>query len=280
MTMDLVIEVDNEPGALAGSPRRSATPASTSPPRRASGQGDRPELHILVPHAEAARHALALRSLAVAREREVASSRSTTVPACSPTSPARWPPPASTSTSCTSPRGTASCSAPPTWRPCAPSDVSARHGPNGRYDSPRGSTGRRAHRERVATMFFRMSTATLAIVLVAIVGGSAAVGTVIGRRMRARPDASHESVGVVQATLLGLVGLLLAFGLTMAVGRYDTPSRRRRAGGQRHRHDVPARPDAGRARPHELARAPRGATPTSPSSWPTRCPTAIASTRP
>ena len=44
----------------------------------------------------------------------------------------------------------------------------------------------------------------------------------IGRRIRERSDASHESVGVVQATLLGLVGLLLAFGLTMAVGRYDT----------------------------------------------------------
>ncbi len=71
-------------------------------------------------------------------------------------------------------------------------------------------------------MFFRMSTVTLAVVLVVIVGGAAAIGTVIGRRIRARSDAGHESVGVVQATLLGLVGLLLAFGLTMAVGRYDT----------------------------------------------------------
>jgi hypothetical protein len=71
-------------------------------------------------------------------------------------------------------------------------------------------------------MFFHMSTVTLAVVLVMIVGGAAAVGTVIGRHIRARPDVGHESVGVVQATLLGLVGLLLAFGLTMAVGRYDT----------------------------------------------------------
>jgi hypothetical protein len=70
-------------------------------------------------------------------------------------------------------------------------------------------------------MFFQMSTVTLAVVLSAIVGGAAAVGTVIGRRIRARPGAGPESVGVVQATLLGLVGLLLAFGLTMAVGRYD-----------------------------------------------------------
>jgi hypothetical protein len=70
-------------------------------------------------------------------------------------------------------------------------------------------------------MFFWMDTATLAVVLVAIVGGAAVVGTMIGRRMRGRPDTRHEPVGVVQAALLGLVGLLLAFGLTMAVGRYD-----------------------------------------------------------
>jgi hypothetical protein len=71
-------------------------------------------------------------------------------------------------------------------------------------------------------MFFEMSTLTLAIVLVAIVGGAAAVGTMAGRRLRAGLGGAHESLGVVQGTLLGLVGLLLAFGLTMAVGRYDT----------------------------------------------------------
>ena len=35
------------------------------------GPGAQAELHILVPHAEAARHALALSNLAVTREREV-----------------------------------------------------------------------------------------------------------------------------------------------------------------------------------------------------------------
>jgi hypothetical protein len=35
------------------------------------GTADRVELHILVPHAEAARHALALSQLGVSREREV-----------------------------------------------------------------------------------------------------------------------------------------------------------------------------------------------------------------
>jgi len=74
----------------------------------------------------------------------------------------------------------------------------------------------------VEPMLFRMSTATLVVVLTVMVVGAAIVGTVIGRRVRDRPDPNHEPVGVVQATLLGLVGLLLAFGLTMAVGRYDT----------------------------------------------------------
>ena len=70
-------------------------------------------------------------------------------------------------------------------------------------------------------MFFRLNTAVLVVVLVLIVGGSAAIGTVIGRQLRTRLSAHRESFGVVQATLLGLIGLLLAFGLTMAVGRYD-----------------------------------------------------------
>jgi hypothetical protein len=70
-------------------------------------------------------------------------------------------------------------------------------------------------------MFFRMSTLTLAVVLCVIVGGTVAIGTLAGRRLRDRPGVRHEPVGVVQGALLGLVGLLLAFGLTMAVGRYD-----------------------------------------------------------
>jgi hypothetical protein len=71
-------------------------------------------------------------------------------------------------------------------------------------------------------VFFRMSTLVLAAVLRLIVGGAVAAGTVIGRRLRDRPGVGHEQLGVVQGTLLGLVGPLLAFGLTMAAGRYDS----------------------------------------------------------
>ena len=72
MAMDLVIEVDNRPGALA----RIAAAISDAGVNLAAatcvGVGDRAELHILVPHAEAARHALAITHQAVVtREREV-----------------------------------------------------------------------------------------------------------------------------------------------------------------------------------------------------------------
>jgi hypothetical protein len=68
---DLVIEIENEPGSLA----RVAAAVSDAGVNLAAatciGTADQVELHILVPHAEAARHALAISQLAVSREREV-----------------------------------------------------------------------------------------------------------------------------------------------------------------------------------------------------------------
>jgi Kef-type K+ transport system membrane component KefB len=70
-------------------------------------------------------------------------------------------------------------------------------------------------------MFFQLSTLALAGVIVLIVGGSVAAGILIGRRIRSRSEAHRATIAVIQGTLLSLVGLLLAFGLTMAVGRYE-----------------------------------------------------------
>jgi len=71
MSMDLVIEVENEPGALA----RVATAISDAGVNIAAatclGAAGTAELHILVPHASAAKHVLAISHLAVTREREV-----------------------------------------------------------------------------------------------------------------------------------------------------------------------------------------------------------------
>jgi hypothetical protein len=70
-------------------------------------------------------------------------------------------------------------------------------------------------------MFFTLGSLQLALVLAVAIGGATAAGLVLGRRVRAHAGESRESIGVVQGTLLGFLGLLLAFGLTMAVGRYD-----------------------------------------------------------
>ena len=71
MPFDLVIEIKNEPGALA----RVASAISDAGVNLAAatciGTAGDVELHVLVPHAEPARHALALSQLGVSREREV-----------------------------------------------------------------------------------------------------------------------------------------------------------------------------------------------------------------
>jgi hypothetical protein len=71
MAVDLVIDIENAPGALA----QVATAISDAGVNIAAatclGPGERAELHILVPHAEAAKHALAISHLAITREREV-----------------------------------------------------------------------------------------------------------------------------------------------------------------------------------------------------------------
>ena len=71
MAVDLVIDVENTPGALA----RVATAISDAGVNIAAatfvGPGDRAEIHILVPHAEAVKHALAISHVAVTGERQV-----------------------------------------------------------------------------------------------------------------------------------------------------------------------------------------------------------------
>ena len=70
-------------------------------------------------------------------------------------------------------------------------------------------------------MFFRLSSLELGLLIFGVVLGTTLLGVAAGRRLRAHADALREPVGVLQAALLGLVALILAFGLTLAVGRYD-----------------------------------------------------------
>jgi hypothetical protein len=70
-------------------------------------------------------------------------------------------------------------------------------------------------------LFFRLSSWTLVWGVFAVLVGASALGLVIGRRIRHRDPQLREPVGVVQAALLGFMGLVLAFGLSLAVGRYE-----------------------------------------------------------
>jgi hypothetical protein len=69
--MDLVVEVENEPGALARVAAAISDAGVNIAAATCTGPGPVAELHILVPHAEAAKHALAISNLAVTRERAV-----------------------------------------------------------------------------------------------------------------------------------------------------------------------------------------------------------------
>jgi hypothetical protein len=71
MAFDLVIEIENTPGALAEVSAAISDAGVNIAAATCFGSGQRAELHILAPHAEAAKHALAISHLAVTREREV-----------------------------------------------------------------------------------------------------------------------------------------------------------------------------------------------------------------
>ena len=71
MPVDLAIDIDNTPGALAEVAALISDAGVNISAATCVGPGDRAELHILVPHAEAAKHSLAISHLAISREREV-----------------------------------------------------------------------------------------------------------------------------------------------------------------------------------------------------------------
>lgn len=88
-----------------------------------------------------------------------------------------------------------------------------------RADGPLSSLARIVSPDDV---FFTLSTWGLGLILFAIVVGTTAIGLVVGRSLRKHAETLREPYGALQAALLGVVGLILAFGLTMAVGRYET----------------------------------------------------------
>jgi hypothetical protein len=54
-----------------------------------------------------------------------------------------------------------------------------------------------------------------------VILGATGLGVFLGHRVRHLSESLKEPFGVLQAALLGVVGLLLAFGLSLAVSRYE-----------------------------------------------------------
>ena len=71
-------------------------------------------------------------------------------------------------------------------------------------------------------MFFRLSTWELWLIIAGVVLGFVAVGYLAGRFLRRQAETLREPVGIVQGAFFALVGLILAFGLSLAIGRYDS----------------------------------------------------------
>jgi ABC-type multidrug transport system fused ATPase/permease subunit len=73
----------------------------------------------------------------------------------------------------------------------------------------------------LGAVFFSLSSWALALIIFGVVAAVALVGVLLGRRLREHHETLREPFGAVQGALLGVVGLILAFGLTLAVGRYE-----------------------------------------------------------
>src|SRR3954452_25334248 len=69
--------------------------------------------------------------------------------------------------------------------------------------------------------FFSLSSWQLALVILAVVGTAVVAGHAGGRYLREHSGTLREPFGGLQGALLGVVGLILAFGLSLADGRNE-----------------------------------------------------------
>jgi hypothetical protein len=71
-------------------------------------------------------------------------------------------------------------------------------------------------------VFFALPSWALALVILGVVAAATVAGYVAGLRLREHHETLREPYGVLQGALLGVVGLILAFGLSLALGRYES----------------------------------------------------------
>src|SRR5438067_13033262 len=70
-------------------------------------------------------------------------------------------------------------------------------------------------------MFFRLTSLELGLLLLVVILGATGLGIFLGHRSRHLASSLKEPFGILQGALLGVVGLILAFGLSLAVTRYE-----------------------------------------------------------
>jgi hypothetical protein len=79
----------------------------------------------------------------------------------------------------------------------------------------------RTRRLQGCGIFFSLPSWALALLILAVIGAATAGGYALGRYLREHEAKLREPFGVLQGALLGVVALILAFGLSLAVGRYE-----------------------------------------------------------
>jgi hypothetical protein len=77
-------------------------------------------------------------------------------------------------------------------------------------------------RREAYVLFFGLNTGVLAILLAAVMAAATFTGLLIGRRVARSASGPSEHFGVLQGALIGFMGLVLAFGLSLALGRYES----------------------------------------------------------
>lgn len=70
-------------------------------------------------------------------------------------------------------------------------------------------------------MLFGLDTGFVLLILLLATAGTAGLGVLLAARFRHMSSSLTEPFGVLQAALLGVVGLILAFGLSLALSRYE-----------------------------------------------------------
>lgn len=74
---------------------------------------------------------------------------------------------------------------------------------------------------REVELFFSLSTVVVAAILFVVIFGSTVGGSALGRSRWRDKAGLRESSAALQGALLGFMGLILAFGLSLALGRHD-----------------------------------------------------------